>query len=299
MRVLITGATGLIGRHLVAQLLAHHQVTVLTRNAARARAILGSDITCWTTLTDQRTLDGIDAVVNLAGEPIADRRWSREQKRRLCDSRWQLTSQLAALFKASAVPPSVFISGSATGYYGDQGEAVVTEEEVPHDEFTHQLCARWEELALTAESPQTRVCLLRTGMVLAPHGGALAKMVPPFRLGLGGPFGHGRQYLPWIHLDDMVAGILYLLAHAELRGAFNMVAPYPVHNDKFAATLAEVLHRPAFVRVPAFAVRLLMGEASVLVLTGQRAIPKRLEAAGFHFRFADLEEALRNVLARR
>ena len=299
MHVLITGATGLIGRHLVAQLQAHHQVTVLTRNAARARAILGEDVTCRTSLSGQRTLDGIDAVINLAGEPIADRRWSREQKRRLCDSRWQLTGQLASLIRASAVPPAVFISGSATGYYGDQGEAVVTEEEVPHDEFTHQLCARWEELALTAESAQTRVCLLRTGVVLAPHGGALAKMVPPFRLGLGGPFGDGRQYLPWIHLDDMVAGILYLLAHTELRGAFNMVAPYPVHNDKFAATLAEVLNRPAFLRVPAFAVRLLMGEAAVLVLTGQRAIPKRLEAAGFHFRFSELEEALSNVLARR
>lgn len=299
MRVLITGATGLIGRHLTAQLQARHQVTVVTRNVARARSLLGEGVTYWASLDGQPTLDGIDAVINLAGEPIADRRWSEAQKHRLCDSRWQLTERLATLIRASSAPPAIFISGSATGYYGDQGEAVVTEEETPHDEFTHRLCARWEQLAQAVDSGKTRVCLLRTGMVLAPHGGALEKMLPPFRLGLGGPFGNGRQYLPWIHIDDMVSAILFLLHHAELRGPFNMVAPYPVHNDKFSATLADVLHRPAFLRVPAFMVRLLMGEAAVLVLTGQRAIPSRLEAAGFHFHYGELEPALKNVLARR
>ncbi|WP_232096358.1 TIGR01777 family oxidoreductase, partial [Serratia ureilytica] len=196
-------------------------------------------------------------------------------------------------------PPGGRISGSAVGYYGDQGQAVVTEEEPPHDEFTHQLCQRWEALALQAQSDATRVCLLRTGVVLAPQGGALAKMLPPFRFGLGGPIGDGRQYLPWIHLEDMVNGIIYLLDHATLSGPFNMVAPYPVHNEQFAAQLANVLDRPAFLRVPAFVMRLLMGEAAVLVLGGQRAVPKRLEEAGFHFRYLELEQALDDVVNQR
>ncbi|MNC52630.1 Epimerase family protein [compost metagenome] len=173
---------------------------------------------------------------------------------------------------------------------------MVTEEEPPHDEFTHQLCQRWEALALRAQSSYTRVCLLRTGVVLSPKGGALAKMLPPFRMGLGGPIGNGRQYLPWIHIDDMVNAIIYLLDNPPLRGPFNMVAPYPVHNEQFTATLAKVLDRPAFLRAPAFAMRLLMGEAAVLVLGGQRAVPRRLEEAGFVFRFFELEQALDDVI---
>lgn len=154
-------------------------------------------------------------------------------------------------------------------------------------------------MALQAQSNATRVCLLRTGVVLAAKGGALAKMLPPFRIGLGGPMGTGRQYLPWIHLDDMINGIIYLLDHQTLQGPFNMVAPYPVHNEQFTAQLANVLDRPAFLRVPAFALRLLMGEAAVLVLGGQRAVPKRLEEAGFSFRFLELEQALDDVINQR
>jgi len=170
-----------------------------------------------------------------AGEPIADKRWSEAQKARLCNSRWQITQTLVDLIKASATPPSVLISGSATGYYGDLGEVVVTEEEPPHNEFTHKLCPRWEQIACGALSDRTRVCLLRTGVVFAPKGGALAKMLPIFRLGLGGPIGSGRQYLAWIHIDDMVNGIIWLLDN-DLRGPFNMVSPYPVHNERFAAS---------------------------------------------------------------
>ncbi len=297
MRILITGATGLIGSSLTQRLLGlSHQITVLSRNVPRARQRFGEQVSYWSTLQDQASLDGFDAVINLAGEPIADKRWSKTQKERLCHSRWDLTEQLAKLINAGSAPPSVLISGSATGYYGDQGQAVVTEDEAPHNEFTHQLCQRWESLALQAQSDATRVCLLRTGVVLAPKGGALAKMLPPFRLGLGGPIGSGRQYLPWIHLEDMVDGILYLLDHQTLQGPFNMVAPYPVHNEQFAAQLANVLDRPAFLRVPAFAMRLLMGEAAVLVLGGQRAVPRRLEEAGFRFRFLELEQALDDVI---
>ncbi|MCW6555051.1 TIGR01777 family oxidoreductase [Yersinia ruckeri] len=297
MRILITGATGLIGRSLTQRLLTlSHSVTALSRDPVRAQRVLGSQVSCWSTLDDQQNLDDFDAVINLAGEPIADKRWTAQQKERLCQSRWKITKRLAELIKASQRPPSVLISGSAVGFYGDQGDSFVTEEEAPHDEFTHQLCQRWENLALAAESPQTRVCLLRTGVVLAANGGALAKMLPIFRLGLGGPMGNGRQYLPWIHLDDMVNAIHYLLTSSTLRGPFNMVAPYPVHNEQFSATLSEVLDRPAFIRAPASMIRLLLGEAAVLVLGSQRALPKRLEEAGFGFRYFDLEEALRDTL---
>lgn len=299
MKILITGATGLIGNSLTRQLLQRaDEITVLSRNIANARHQFGERVSYWSSLDEQRSFEGFDAVINLAGEPIADKRWSAVQKERLCQSRWALTEQLATLINNSAIPPSVLISGSAVGYYGDQGQAVVTEDEPPLPEFTHQLCQRWESLALQAQSAHTRVCLLRTGVVLAAKGGALAKMLPPFRFGLGGPIGDGRQYLPWIHLDDMVSGILYLLDHPTLNGPFNMVAPYPVHNEQFAATLAKILKRPALLRMPACGMRLLMGEAAVLVLGGQRAVPKRLEEAGFNFRFLELEQALAEVINR-
>lgn len=296
MQILITGGTGLIGRHLIPRLLElGHQITVVTRTPDKARQILDSRVTIWKGLEDQHNLNGIEAVINLAGEPIADKRWTAEQKERLCQSRWVITQKLVDLIRASDTPPAVLISGSAAGYYGDLGEVVVTEEEPPHNEFTHKLCAQWENIASSAQSDRTHVCLLRTGVVLAPAGGILAKMVPPFRLGLGGPIGNGRQYLAWIHIDDMVNGIIWLLDN-DLHGPFNMVSPYPVRNEQFAHALGHALNRPAIVRVPATAMRLLMGESSVLVLGGQRALPKRLEAAGFAFRWYDLEEALADVL---
>ncbi|HCI2370220.1 TPA: TIGR01777 family oxidoreductase, partial [Klebsiella oxytoca] len=272
-----------------------HRVTVSTRSPEKAKNRLDSRVTLWRDFEHQVNLNGFDAVINLAGEPIADKRWTAEQKQRLCHSRWDITQKLVTLINASDAPPAVLISGSAAGYYGDLGEVVVTEEEPPHNEFTHKLCARWEQIACEAQSDRTRVCLLRTGVVLAPRGGILAKMAPAFKLGLGGPIGSGRQYLAWIHIDDMVNGILWLLDN-DLRGPFNMVSPYPVRNEQFAHALGHALNRPAIFRVPSAAIRLLMGESSVLVLGGQRALPKRLEAAGFGFRWYDLEEALADVL---
>ncbi|HDS1236704.1 TPA: TIGR01777 family oxidoreductase [Pluralibacter gergoviae] len=296
MKILITGGTGLIGRYLVSRLLTlGHAVVVVTRSPDSARQRLDKRVELWPGLEQRSHLNDIDAVINLAGEPIADKRWTDAQKARLCDSRWQITQRLVALIKASDTPPAVLLSDSAAGYYGDLGEVVVTEEEPPHNEFTHKLCARWEQIACEAQSDATRVCLLRTGVVLAPDGGILAKMTPPFRLGLGGPIGSGRQYLAWIHIDDMANAILWLLDN-DLRGPFNMVSPYPVRNAQFAHALGRALHRPAIVRAPAVAVRLLMGESSVLVLGGQRALPKRLEAAGFAFRWYDLDDALADVL---
>jgi len=297
MQLLITGGTGLIGRHLIPRLLQlGHQVNVVTRDVAAAREKLDERVKFWSGLNQQSSLDGIDGIINLAGEPIADKRWSTSQKQRLCESRWQITEQLVSLIHASATPPAFLISGSATGFYGDTGDVVVTEEDGGQDEFTHTLCARWEQLALKAESERTRVCLLRTGVVLAKQGGALEKMKLPFRLGVGGPIGSGKQYLPWIHIDDMVNAIIWLIGQQDLRGPFNMVAPYPVRNEQFAATLGEVMHRPAFMRTPAAAIKLMMGESAVLVLGGQHVLPDRLEASGFTFRWFDLQRALQDVV---
>ncbi|KQN55089.1 TIGR01777 family protein [Erwinia sp. E602] len=297
MHILITGGTGLVGRPLVLRLLQRgYQVSVVTRDVAAARAKLGEQVSLWSGLDQQQHLNGIDAVINLAGEPIAARRWSEAQKTRLCQSRWQITQRLAELIAASSAPPAVLISGSASGFYGNTGELVVTEDDPGHSEFTHQLCARWEQLALQAQSDRTRVCLLRTGVVLSPDGGALEKMQLPFKLGIGGPLGNGKQYMPWIHIEDMLAGILWLLDHATLQGPFNLVAPYAVRNEQFAAALGKAMHRPAFMRTPATAIRLMMGESAVLVLGGQHLLPQRLEASGFRFRWYDLDKALENVV---
>ncbi|MDX7988463.1 TIGR01777 family protein [Xenorhabdus sp. 12] len=297
MRILITGGTGLIGHRLTCQLLSiSHSITILSRSPQKVYSLFTDLVECWTTLNDQHDLNNFDAVINLAGEPILDKRWTPKQKEEICQSRWRITEQLSKLINASETPPAVFISGSAVGYYGDQGQSVITEDDSPHDEFTHQLCKRWEQLALQAQSDKTRVCLLRTGIVLAKEGGALQKMLPLFRLGLGGALADGKQYMPWIHIDDMVNGIYYLLVSNELSGPFNMTSPYPVHNDQFSAILAKVLHRPSLFRIPAFVLKTMMGEAATLVLSGQQAIPKKLEEAGFGFRYFRLEEALQDAV---
>lgn len=198
MQILITGGTGLIGRHLIPRLLTlGHQVTVVTRNPDNARQILDSRVTLWKGLAEREHLNEIDAIINLAGEPIADKRWTSQQKERLCQSRWAITQKLVDLIHASATPPSVLISGSATGYYGDLGDVVVTEDEPPHNEFTHKLCARWEQIACRAQSDQTRVCLLRTGVVLAPQGGILGKMVRRFASG---------SAVRWVMVDNIWPG---------------------------------------------------------------------------------------------
>lgn len=297
MRILITGGTGLIGTPLVQALIARkYQVVVLSRSPQKVYSRFCSAAENLNSLNDITHLNDIDAVINLAGEPIADKRWSEEQKKLLCESRWQITERLSELINASETPPAVFLSGSAVGWYGDQGQSVVTEDDEPNQEFTHTLCDRWESLAMKAQSEKTRVCLLRTGIVLSPEGGALAKLLPVYRAGLGGPIGNGRQYMPWIHISDMVSAILFLLDDPAQNGPFNMTAPYPSHNEQFTAVLAQILHRPHLLRVPAFVVKALMGEAAVLVLGGQNALPKRLEDAGFGCQFINLEEALRDLL---
>jgi NAD dependent epimerase/dehydratase family enzyme len=295
MKILLTGGTGLIGRHLIARLQAlHHDITVVTRSPEKARQVLGAGVDIWKNLAEQQNLDGFDAVINLAGEPIADKRWTEEQKQLLCSSRWNITEKLVELIRNSHTPPSVLISGSAVGYYGDLGEVVVTEEEPPITSLpiSSAPSGSVSPARRRAIDPRLPAADRRRPCAERRHSGEDA---PPFRLGLGGPIGNGRQYLAWIHIDDMVNGILWLLDN-DLRGPFNMVAPYPVRNEQFAHALGHALHRPAILRVPATVIRLMMGEASVLVLGGQRALPKRLEAAGFAFRWYELEEALGDVV---
>ncbi|SFN30854.1 hypothetical protein SAMN05216516_10585 [Izhakiella capsodis] len=297
MHILFTGGTGLIGSHIIPALLfRQHQVSVVTRDVASAREQLDNRVNLWPDLHQKTSLDGIDIVINLAGEPIAKKRWREAQKQRLCDSRWQITARIVELIKASTVPPQLLISGSATGFYGNTDDLVLTENDPGHHEFTHLLCSRWEALARQAESSQTRVCLLRTGVVLTKSGGALSKIKLPFKIGLGGPLGNGKQYLPWIHINDLVEGVLWLIKHRELSGPINMVAPYAVRNEQFSAILGAVMHRPALIRTPAFAIRLIMGESAVLVLGGQHVLPKKLSDSGFSFRFRELENALSDLV---
>lgn len=297
MHIFITGGTGLIGRHLIPALLrdASTKITVLTRDTTKAKASLPGNVALVTSLDDTLDFDDVDAVINLAGEPIADKRWSETQKTRICESRWQITQQLTDKINAAAQPPATFISGSAIGYYGRQGDKLVTEAftEV-HHEFTHTVCEKWERIALQA-SQKTRVSLLRTGVVLSRDGGALSKMRLPFSLGLGGRIGDGNQYMSWIHINDMVAAILFLLEHKHCEGAYNLTAPTPVTNSEFVKAYAASLGRPAIFPMPALALKLLMGEAADLLLTGQRVVPQKLQDAGFQFTFSDVRSAFADI----
>lgn len=300
MKILITGGTGFIGRELI-KLLMTHDLVVLTRNRAQAKATLAhvhnEKLAFIDTLDDLHDLNPYDAVINLAGEPIADKRWTSRQKQRICDSRWILTERLVELIHASTKPPHVLISGSAVGYYGDQqGHPFDESLQVKSSRFSHHVCETWEQIALRAQSDRTRVCLLRTGVVLAPEGGALKKMLPPYRLGLGGPIGTGDQYMPWIHMNDMVKGIVYVLETEHAQGPFNLCAPHPVTNRVFSRSLAATLKKPHLLTTPKWAITLLMGEASELLFDSIRAKPKKLTELGFQFSYSRIEPALRHLL---
>ncbi|WP_409522802.1 TIGR01777 family oxidoreductase [Nitrincola sp. MINF-07-Sa-05] len=292
MRVLITGGTGFIGRHVCAALLSRDdQVVVLSRSDTGGE--LDDRVQRVTRLSQ---IDGeIDAIINLAGAAIVDQRWTDERKALLRASRIDTTRALNAWISELEKKPSVMISGSAVGFYGSQDEKLLGETAEPKPGFSHQLCLDWESEAMLAEKMGVRVCVIRTGIVLG-NGGALSKMLLPFKLGLGGPIADGHQWMSWIHMDDEVAAILWLLDHPVLEGAFNLTAPRPVSNGVFSKSLGRVLGRPAFFRMPGFVMELMLGEASELLIEGQRVIPEKLLASGFSFRFDDLDEALADVL---
>jgi hypothetical protein len=300
MRIVIAGGTGFLGAALTHVLRADaHDVIVLTRQ----RAAPGGDLARWTpdgTVGSwAQVLERADAVVNLAGAPLDRSRWTAARKRELIESRVLPTRSLARAIAAAAAPPAVFVSGSAVGYYGARDDAVLTETATRGTGFLAELVDAWEQEARSVESSPTRVVVLRSGVVLAPEGGALARMLPPFRLGLGGPFGSGRQYLPWIHRGDWLELVRWVIDTRDATGPVNATAPLPARNEEFAATLARVLHRPHLLRAPAVALRLVLGEmADAALLTGQRVVPAKAQALGFHFRWSALEPALRDLLGK-
>lgn len=299
MHILLTGGTGLIGRGLCRQLTAQgHRVTVWSRTPQRVADLCGAQVRG---IGQLQALDGepLDAVINLAGAPIADRPWTDKRKALLWASRIGLTEQLLAWLQGREEKPRVLLSGSAVGWYGDGGERELSETQAPvGEDFAARLCAAWETTALRAEALGIRVVLLRTGLVLARDGGFLKRLLPPFRLGLGGPIGAGRQWMPWIYLDDQIRLIAFLLQRDDARGPYNACAPQPVRNGEFARALGRVLHRPARLPLPAFVLRLGLGELSGLLLGGQRVLPLRLLQAGFTFSFTELDAALDDLLGR-
>ncbi|CZF84634.1 MULTISPECIES: TIGR01777 family oxidoreductase [Grimontia] len=297
MNILITGGTGLIGRALINKL-EDHDVTVLTRSAKKAASLLPSRVQSIESLDALDSFDYIDAIINLAGEPIVDKRWSEKQKGLICSSRWGLTEQIVKKILESDSPPHTFISGSAVGYYSNQGDKEIDESlKVDSNDFAHLVCANWEKIARRATATRsTRVCILRTGVVLSTTGGALKKMLLPYKLGLGGPIGKGKQFFPWIHLEDMTNGIIHLLNNESLKGDFNFTAPTPVTNKEFSLALATSLQRPHFLFTPEIAIKLALGEASQLLLDSQRVIPVALQESGFNFSYETLQPALENLV---
>jgi len=298
MNILITGASGFVGSALTPILIAAgHQVTRLVRSQPKS-----VDEVQWdpqTGVRDLARLEGIDAVIHLAGENIAAGRWTQEQKARIRNSRLQGTQTLCQALTQLALPPKVLISASAMGYYGDRGEEILHEESPPGCGFLPEICIAWEEATKPAERSGIRVVLLRIGIVLSPTGGPLAKMLLPFKLGLGGVVGSGKQYMSWIALDDLIGAITHTLTTEALWGPVNCVAPNPVTNSEFTTTLGNVLSRPTVLTVPAFVLRLVLGQmADDLLLSGARLEPKRLVETQYQFRYPRLEEALRAMLGK-
>jgi uncharacterized protein (TIGR01777 family) len=290
MKILITGGTGLIGKKLCAILLANgHELTILTR---RPQVVL-SGCTAMTSLNQWQPQTIYDAVINLAGESIVDKAWTEARKKALWDSRVILTQELVARMESANQKPRVFISGSAIGYYGDTGDMIIDESAAAGCDFGANLCVAWENEALKSSS---RVCLLRTGLVLDSSGGFFKKMVLPFTLGLGGCVGDGKQWMSWIHIDDYVAILVKLLTNDNTKGAYNMAAPKPVTNIEFTKILANALFRPAFFPMPAWFLKGLLGERAALLLGGQRISSVKINALDYEFAYPELKKAILSLL---
>lgn len=298
MHILITGGTGLIGRRLCQALLAEgHELTVFSRKPDSVAEKCGAGVHTIGSLSEWRPSMAFDAVVNLAGEPIVDQRWTDKRKQVLWDSRISLTEELVRRMSAAERKPAVLLSGSAIGYYGGRGDEVLDETSSAGTDFPARLCVGWEAAAREAESLGVRVCLQRTGLVLSKEGGLLGRMLPPFRMGMGARVGDGRQWMSWIHIDDLIAIMLRLLRDEQMHGPYNVTSPQPVTNAEFTRSLAAVLRRPAPFVAPAALLKLSMGESAGLLLEGQRVLPKRLQAAQHRYAHPELANALGDLLS--
>ena len=298
MKVAISGASGLIGTALRSSLVNDgHEVIALTRRAS----VPPLESITWDVENgrfDASRLENVDAVVHLAGEPVAQR-WNDARRRAIRNSRVRSTELVVEGLKSLKNPPKVLVSASAVGFYGDGGDNELDESAPPGEGFLPEVCQEWEKVTMEALGLGIRAVCMRTGIVLSTKGGALGKMLLPFKLGVGGPVGSGRQWMPWIHIDDVVGAFRYVIANDDLVGAVNTTAPRPVTNADFAKALGKTLHRPAFLPAPAFGLKLLFGEMSQILLEGQRAVPKKLQHAGYEFKWPDLSEALEDLIEQR
>jgi len=305
MNVVVAGGTGFIGRALCRSLLQdHHRVSVLSRDADRAGPLLGPAVTvyAWSETDDsawRQAVASADAVINLAGASIADARWTAARKRLIYGSRIESTRRLADAMAAGPVRPSVFVSASGIGYYGASGDRLFDEDAGPGHGFLAELCVAWEREAQQVESVGIRVVRPRFGMVLAKDGGALSKMLPPFRAFLGGPISPGTQWVSWIHRNDVIGLIDWVLVTPTIRGPVNAVAPHPVSMKEFCRTLGRILHRPSWIPVPELPLKLALGELSTVLTTGQRVMPAAALSAGYRFQHATLDSALGEICAAR
>jgi uncharacterized protein (TIGR01777 family) len=297
MKILVSGSTGLVGSALTSSLIAKgHTVTPLIRSKSSS----GKQGLRWNPdagIVSPKDFEGFDIMIHLAGESIASGRWSAEQKKKILDSRVKGTTLLSKTISVLQNPPRVFICASAIGIYGDRGDEILDENSKPGTGFLADVCQEWEDSTRLAEKAATRLVKMRFGMILSANGGGLAKMLTPFKMGVGGVVGSGKQYMSWIALDDAVGAINYAIATDSLSGPVNVVSPNPATNQEFTKTLGKVLSRPTIFPVPAFAARIAFGQmADELLLASQRVIPKRLADVGFAFQYPELEGALRHLL---
>jgi uncharacterized protein (TIGR01777 family) len=302
VKIVIAGGTGFVGRPLVKRLLEEgHRLVVLSRQVDAFKEVPSKElkVEVWNAETPgawASQVDGADAVVNLVGEGIAHKRWTRAQKEVLRDSRLISTRALVSAIAASSKKPSVLVNASAVGFYGPVESGEVDETRPPGHDFLGTLCAEWEAEAQKAKALGVRVVLMRLGVVLDKEAGALPKFLVPFKFYVGGPLGSGRQCFPWVHRSDVVGAIVHALQNPSLSGPVNVTAPGILTMGEFCATLGKVMNRPSWAPVPGFALRLILGEMAGMLLTGQKAVPERLEATGYRFRYAGAEQALRQIL---
>lgn len=299
MKVLVTGATGFVGTRVVNKLLANgYEVNVLSRNIVSAVLKLGSRCKYFqwadqSQLPPAECLEGVGGIIHLMGEGIADKRWDEAQKKRIYDSRIVSTNKLIEAISKQTIKPSVLVSTSAVGIYGDRGDEVITEESSVANDFLAKVCTDWEKEANRASGLGLRVAIIRTGVVIGKNGGALKKMLPIFKLGGGGPVGSGKQFMSWIHVDDLANMYIEALKNPNIVGPHNATAPYPATSKDFAKALGKTLHRPAFAPAPAFALKLVFGEMSQVLLDGQKVLPNKFQKQNFRFAYPTLEQALK------